>query len=61
LELYHEVLEREEYVNASNARFSATRIEQLTDETRSHLRPNEPTPVAQPVADTTTDLEIIEE
>jgi tetratricopeptide (TPR) repeat protein len=41
LELYHQVLETNENGNESNARFSATRIEQLTDETRSHLTPKE--------------------
>lgn len=54
LELYHQVLDSDENQNESNARFSATRIEQLTDETRSHLAPEEPmrqTP-AEPVPST---------
>lgn len=42
LELYHQVLDTNENGNESNCRFSATRIEQLTDETRSHLAPEEP-------------------
>jgi hypothetical protein len=52
LELYHQVLETNENNNESNCRFSATRIEQLTDETRSHLTPQEPLrPVpAEPVS-----------
>jgi tetratricopeptide (TPR) repeat protein len=55
LELYHQVLDTDENQNESNARFSATRIEQLTDEDRSHLTPNEPLrPVpAEPVPSTT--------
>lgn len=40
LELYNQVLETDEAGNESNARFSATRIEQLTDDTRSHLNPD---------------------
>lgn len=39
IELYHKVLEAEEDNNSSNQRFAATRIEQLTDDDRSHLRP----------------------
>lgn len=39
LELYHQVLESEEMANESNMRFAATRIEQLTDDLGSHLRP----------------------
>lgn len=42
LELYHQVLETEEAGNESNQRFAATRIEQLTDDDTSHLRPVEP-------------------
>ncbi|HVP10735.1 MAG TPA: tetratricopeptide repeat protein [Phycisphaerae bacterium] len=42
LELYHQVIDIDENHNESNCRFSATRIEQLTDETRSHLTPKEP-------------------
>ncbi len=38
LELYHRVLTEETH-NASNLRFAASRIEQLTDEEGSHLRP----------------------
>lgn len=40
LELYHDVL-RDEPSNISNLRFAASRIEQLTDEEGSHLRPRE--------------------
>lgn len=40
LELYREVLEHET-LNMSNLRFAASRIEQLTDEEGSHLRPRE--------------------
>jgi tetratricopeptide (TPR) repeat protein len=50
LELYHQVLETEEDGNESNMRFAATRIEQLTDETRSHLRPQEPIRPIEPTA-----------
>ena len=39
IELYHLVLETEENGNMSNQRFAATRIEQLSDDDRSHLRP----------------------
>lgn len=42
LDLYHQVLDVEEAGNESNMRFAATRIEQLTDEERSHLSPNSP-------------------
>lgn len=42
LELYHQVLDREEADNLSNVRFAATRIEQLTDEEFSHIRPDYP-------------------
>ncbi len=42
LELYNQVLEVEEAGNESNMRFAATRIEQLTDEERSHLSPDTP-------------------
>lgn len=38
IELYHQVLDTETF-NASNVRFSATRVEQLTDEEHSHVRP----------------------
>lgn len=41
LELYHQVLEES---NDSNARWSATRIEQLTDEEFSHERPRDRVP-----------------
>lgn len=41
IELYHQVLETEEAGNASNQRFAATRIEQLSDDDRSHLRPRD--------------------
>ncbi|HWL94753.1 MAG TPA: hypothetical protein VNT79_14625 [Phycisphaerae bacterium] len=41
-ELYHDVLALNEAGNNSNQRFSATRIEQLTDDEGSHLRPDEP-------------------
>ncbi len=66
LELYHEVLVDETFKN-SNCRFAASRIEQLTDEEGSHLRPREekepsggelrtetetiPTPAAAPMPD----------
>lgn len=40
LELYREVLDVET-ISQSNLRFSASRIEQLTDEEGSHLRPRE--------------------
>jgi hypothetical protein len=52
LELYHQVIDLDENHNESNCRFSATRIEQLTDEDRSHLTPKEPLrPVpAEPVS-----------
>ena len=40
IELYHEVLDKETFI-ASNARFSATRVEQLTDEEHSHVRPRD--------------------
>jgi len=39
IELYNQVLETEENGNNSNQRFSASRIEQLTDEQYSHLKP----------------------
>jgi|CXWL01.1.fsa_nt_gi tetratricopeptide (TPR) repeat protein len=39
LELYQQVLDTEENKNQSNMRFSATRIEQLSDEEFSHLKP----------------------
>ncbi len=42
IELYHQVLETQEAGNDSNQRFSATRIEQLSDDDGSHLRPQEP-------------------
>lgn len=48
IELYHQVMELEEASNASNVRFSATRVEQLTDEQYSHLKP-EDRPKAKPV------------
>lgn len=42
IELYHDVLALQEAGNNSNQRFSATRIEQLSDDDGSHLRPQEP-------------------
>lgn len=42
MELYHKVMELEENGNQSNVRFSATRIEQLSDEDFSHVRPEQP-------------------
>jgi TolA-binding protein len=39
LELYQQVLDTEENANQSNMRFSASRIEQLSDEEFSHLKP----------------------
>ncbi|RIK67029.1 MAG: hypothetical protein DCC65_07350 [Planctomycetota bacterium] len=41
IELYHQVMELEEAGNQSNVRFSATRVEQLTDEQYSHLKPED--------------------
>jgi tetratricopeptide (TPR) repeat protein len=41
LELYREVLIDEADLHPSNCRFAASRIEQLTDEEGSHLRPRE--------------------
>ncbi len=41
IELYHQVMELEEAGNMSNVRFSATRVEQLTDEQYSHLKPED--------------------
>lgn len=40
IELYHDVMENETH-NSSNVRFSATRVEQLTDEEHSHVRPRD--------------------
>jgi len=40
IELYHDVMEKETD-NSSNVRFSATRVEQLTDEEHSHVRPRD--------------------
>src|SRR6185436_20706918 len=40
IELYHNVMENETN-NSSNVRFSATRVEQLTDEEHSHVRPHD--------------------
>ena len=42
IELYNQVLDNEENGNQSNLRFSASRIEQLTDEQYSHLKPSSP-------------------
>ncbi len=42
IELYHDVLALQEAGNNSNQRFSATRIEQLSDDDGSHLRPQDP-------------------
>lgn len=42
IELYNQVLDTEENGNNSNQRFSASRIEQLTDEQYSHLKPQLP-------------------
>jgi tetratricopeptide (TPR) repeat protein len=42
LELYHEVLDGKDHGDPSNVRFAATRIEQLSDEDFSHLRPDQP-------------------
>ncbi|MFQ5423686.1 MAG: tol-pal system YbgF family protein [Phycisphaerae bacterium] len=44
IELYHQVLETEEAGNRSNQRYAASRIEQLTDELSSHLRPTDLAP-----------------
>ncbi len=41
IEMYHQVLETEEAGIQSNQRFAATRIEQLTDDDSSHLRPRD--------------------
>ncbi len=51
IELYHKVLETEEAGNNSNQRFAATRIEQLTDDDASHLRPREPAKSVRPAAE----------
>ncbi len=51
LDLYHQVLETDENGNESNARWAASRIEQLTDDTRSHLSPKEPIVTAKPKPD----------
>jgi tetratricopeptide (TPR) repeat protein len=53
LELYHEVLQSEEDSNLSNMRFAATRIEQLTDDEFSHLRPQPSALTAGPASDAT--------
>jgi tetratricopeptide (TPR) repeat protein len=42
IELYNQVLDLEENGNKSNQRFSPSRIEQLTDEQYSHLKPQLP-------------------
>ena len=42
MELYHQVLDLEENGNKSNMRWSASRIEQLSDEHFSHLKPQHP-------------------
>ncbi|MFH1420142.1 MAG: hypothetical protein ABII12_17860 [Planctomycetota bacterium] len=57
LDLYHQVLETDEDGNESNARWAATRIEQLTDETRSHLSPKEPITTAEPRPDSSASAE----
>lgn len=55
LELYHQVLETEENGNLSNQRFAATRIEQLTDDEFSHLRPRPGYPTVTRTSDTTSE------
>jgi tetratricopeptide (TPR) repeat protein len=55
LELYHQVLQTEEDANISNMRFAATRIEQLTDDEFSHLRPQPSALTAAPASDSTDD------
>ena len=55
VELYHRVLETEEAGNDSNQRFAATRIEQLTDDDGSHLRPREPATTVRTATDTKSD------
>lgn len=57
IELYHQVLETEEAGNNSNQRFAATRIEQLTDDESSHLRPQEPATTVRPAAEKLPDDE----
>jgi tetratricopeptide (TPR) repeat protein len=51
IELYHRVLETEEAGNNSNQRFAATRIEQLTDDEGSHLRPRDFATTVRPAAE----------
>jgi hypothetical protein len=53
LELYHQVLDTEENGSLSNMRFAATRIEQLTDDEFSHLRPRLGGPFVTPASATT--------
>ncbi len=55
LELYHQVLQTEEDANLSNMRWAATRIEQLTDDQFSHLRPQPSALTAAPASDSTDD------
>jgi len=51
IELYHRVLETEEAGNNSNQRYAATRIEQLTDDEGSHLRPRDFATTVRPAAE----------
>lgn len=48
VELYHQVLETNEADSDSNQRFAATRIEQLTDDAGSHIRPKDRKVTARP-------------
>ncbi len=56
IELYHQVLDTEEAGNNSNQRFAATRIEQLTDDEGSHVRPREPGTTVRPAGETRDDI-----
>ncbi len=51
IELYHQVIELEENNNLSNQRFAAARIEQLTDDDRSPLRPQLASPTPPPATE----------
>jgi len=59
IELYHQVLETEEAGIQSNQRYAATRIEQLTDDDGSHLRPRDERYVGRerPIAPVRRDVE----
>jgi len=57
IELYHQVLETEENGNLSNQRFAASRIEQLTDDEFSHLRPQVGSATVTPASHTDENTE----